>query len=65
MFQVPNHLPRSNSGANGANELREVDSVLDLIEPLFKGGNVGISVSGVQDVREQLQSAITSNKVGR
>jgi len=68
MFPVPNHLPRSNGDPitlTGSNAVgKEEDSVLDLVEPLFKAGNAGLSVEGIRGVREQLQQAISSNKVG-
>jgi len=66
MIPVPNHLPKSfNSqpALNGSNGTMEVDSVLDLVEPLFKAGNAGLSVRQVQEVREQLQLSISTNKV--
>jgi hypothetical protein len=68
MFPVPSHLPRTggdsapspSEGEVGVQEV-EVDTVLDLFEPLLRGGELNSKT--VRGVRESIQSAISNNKV--
>ena len=68
MFPVPSHLPRT--GEEPTTSLKndeidskvEVDTVLELFEPLFRGGELDSKT--VKGVREGVQAAIVRNKVG-
>jgi hypothetical protein len=71
MFPVPSHLPRTGGDhlTSPPNELEtsplapiEVDTVLDLFEPLLRDGQA-LDSKTVKGVRESLQAAIIQNKV--
>jgi hypothetical protein len=68
MFPVPSHLPRTGEDTNKlpkneeTDSKVEVDTVLELFEPLFRGG--GLDSKTVRGVRESVQAAISRNKVG-
>jgi hypothetical protein len=67
MFPVPSHLPRTGeeSTSSPKNEETvskvEVDTVLELFEPLFRGGELDSKT--VRGVRESVQAAIVKSKV--
>lgn len=67
MFPVPSHLPRSVEAPtiSPGNEVItpnvEVDTVLELFEPLFRDGELDSQT--VRGVRESVQAAIIKNKV--
>jgi len=69
MFPVPSHLPRTGGESvssprevEGSNEVElKVDTVLELFEPLFRGGELDSKT--VRGVRESVQAAIIQNKV--
>ena len=68
MFPVPSHLPITGEDPTTSpmNEETvskvEVDTVLELFEPLFRGGELDSKT--VKGVRENIQAAIVRNKVG-
>ena len=70
MFPVPSHLPRTGGDhlASPPNEVEtsptvvEVDTVLDLFEPLLRDGQ-SLDRMTVRGVRESLEAAIIQNKV--
>jgi hypothetical protein len=67
MFPVPSHLPRTGEEPTISPKNEEVDSkvevdtVLELFEPLFRGGELDSKT--VRGVRESVQAAIVKNKV--
>jgi len=67
MFPVPSHLPRTGDEPTSLPKNEEtvskveVDTVLELFEPLLRGGELdSITVRGVRD---SVQAAIVKNKV--
>ena len=70
MFPVPSHLPRTGGDhlASPPSEVEttptavEVDTVLDLFEPLLRNGQE-LDSKTVRGVREGLEAAIIQNKV--
>lgn len=70
MFPVPSHLPRTGydhlasppSEVGTSPTAVEVDTVLDLFEPLLRDGQP-LDSKTVRGVRESLEAAITQNKV--
>jgi len=72
MFPVPSHLPRTGGDhfASPPNEVEvgtsptavEVDTVLDLFEPLLRDGQ-SLDSKTVRGVRESLEAAIIQNEV--
>ena len=68
MFPVPSHPPRTGEEPTTSPENEEVsskvevDTVLELFEPLFRGGELDSKT--VKGVREGVQAAIVRNKVG-
>jgi hypothetical protein len=67
MFPVPSHLPRTGDEPTTSPKNEdidskvEVDTVLELFEPLFRGGELDSKT--VRGVRESVQAAIVKNKV--
>lgn len=67
MFPVPSHQPRTGDEPTTSPKNEEVDSkvevdtVLELFEPLFRGGELDSKT--VRGVRESVQAAIVKNKV--
>ena len=67
MFPVPSHLPRTVEAPTTSPENEvitpnvEVDTVLELFEPLFRDGELDSQT--VRGVRENVQAAIIKNKV--
>jgi hypothetical protein len=67
MFPVPSHLPRTGDEPTTSPKNEdidskvEVDTVLELFEPLFRGGELDSKT--VRGVRESVQAAIVRNKV--